>query len=155
MNPAAQTAALLALATAAALTANTHGPHRIPWRQDWNNHVQTATHQLGVPTATLEAARKIYEDGTTLILDARKPADYATGHIPGSFNIPSTAIATHLPQIAPLLTPAQPILTYCSGATCDESLLLTQHLLQNGFTNITLFLGGWTEWTAAKLPEEK
>ena len=152
---AAQSAILVALALVAGLVSNRLRAQPLAWKQDWTHHVETATKDLGVPVATLEQARKISQAQTHIILDARPPADFAAGHIPGAFNVPSAQIAAYLPQVAPLLTPAQPVMTYCSGQSCDESLLLSKHLLQNGFTNVVLFAGGWTEWSAAKLPVEK
>ena len=48
-----------------------------------------------------------------------------------------------------MLTPEQPILVYCSGQACDESLLVSSNLLEQGFTNVSLFAGGMEEWLAA------
>ena len=155
LHPAAQAAALVVLAAFAGIISNRLRAQPLPWRQDWTHHVEAATKDLGVPTVTLETAAQISKAFTHIILDARPPADYFAGHIPGAFNVPSEQIAAYLPQVLPLLTPAQPILTYCSGHTCDESVLLSKNLLQNGFTNVVLFAGGWTDWTAAKMPVEK
>ncbi len=154
-QPAAQAAILVALSLAAGILANRLRAHPLPWRQEWSRHVEAASKELGVPTVTLEQARTIAQKMTHLILDARPPADFAAGHIPGAFNVPGDQIGTYLPQVLPLLTPAQPLMTYCSGHTCDDSVKLSKHLQQNGFTNLVLFVGGWTEWSAAKLPVEK
>jgi rhodanese-related sulfurtransferase len=48
-----------------------------------------------------------------------------------------------------LLTPEQPIVVYCSGPECDESLKLGEILITAGYTNIALFAGGMTAWTEA------
>jgi rhodanese-related sulfurtransferase len=88
-------------------------------------------------------------------MDARPPADFAAGHLAGAFSVPSEQIEKYLPAVMPLLTREQPIMTYCSGHECDESLKLSKHLLQNGFTNVVLFVGGFSDWTEAKLPVEK
>ena len=147
---------ILFAATAALGTASQFlHSHRIPWRQDWSHHVEEATRELGVPVATLEDARRIVSAGTHILLDARPPADYAAGHIAAAFSVPSEEMDKYLPSVMPLLTREQPIMTYCSGHQCDESLKLSKHLIANGFTNVVLFVGGFTEWTAAQLPVEK
>ena len=154
-HPAAQAAVLILLAALAGLGANGLRAHPLAWRQDWTHHVEAATKDLGVPVATLDQARVISKKLTHIILDARPPADFSAGHIPGAFNVPGDHIDEYIPQVMPLLTPAQPVMTYCSGLACDESLRLTKHLMQNGLTNVVLFAGGWAEWTAAKLPVER
>jgi len=155
LHPALQGVLLLLLSLVAGLVVNLGRAKPLPWHQAWSRHVEAASQDIGVPTVGLEEARKIAESQMYLILDARPPADFAAGHIPTAFNVPSAQIDVYLPQVMPLLTPAQPIMTYCSGKSCDESVLLSKHLLQNGFTNLVLFLGGWAEWTGAKLPVEK
>lgn len=155
IHPAAQAALLVALSALSGLAANRFRAKPLPWFQAWSEHVVAASRDLGVPVVPLDAARRISADQTHLILDARPPADFAAGHIPGAFNVPGAQIGPYLAQVMPLLTPAQPIMTYCSGKSCDESVLLSRHLMQNGFTNLVLFAGGWTEWTAARLPVEK
>lgn len=151
----AQAAFLLLLSAAVSVVVNLARAKPLPWFQAWSRHVEAATKELGIRTATVDEARRLVEEQTWLILDARPPADYARGRLPGAFNVPSDQIGEYLTQVLPLLTPAQPVMTYCSGTSCDESVLLSKHLLANGFTNIVLFAGGWTDWTAAGLPVEK
>jgi rhodanese-related sulfurtransferase len=154
-HPLAQAAILIASSLVAGVVANRLRSQPLAWKQDWSNHVETATKDIGVPVATLQMAAEISRAQTHIILDARPPADYGAGHIPGAFNVPSAQIGEYLTQVLPLLTPAQPVMTYCSGKSCDESVLLSKHLLQNGFTNVVLFVGGWTDWIAANMPVEK
>lgn len=151
----AQAALLLAVTLAAGLAVQTLRSKPLPWRQNWSTAVAEAAKLSGVPIATLEQARTIVTAGSHIILDARPPADFAAGHLPGSFSAPSEQMEKYLPQVLPMLTPAQPVLTYCSGLQCDESVKLSRHLIANGFTNVVLFQGGWAAWSAAKLPVEK
>lgn len=123
--------------------------------QDWSNYVQKQAGELGVAVVTLEDARRIVETQSHIILDARSPADYMAGRLPGAFSLPHAQMSTYLPPIQSLLSPSQPIMAYCSGKECDESLLLVKDLIQMGFTNTSLFAGGMIEWTAAGLAVEK
>ena len=155
MTAASQAIALAATAALCAVISQAVHPRAPPWRQSWSDLVERTTQELGVPVATLEQARQIVETGAHIVLDARPPADFAAGHLPASFSVPSEEMAAYLPAVMPLLTREQPIMTYCSGKSCDESLKLSQHLLENGFTNVVLFIGGFADWTAAGLPVEK
>lgn len=146
---------LLALSAVAAALSQALRPNPLPWRQAWSRYVAEASESLGISVVSAVEAHRIAVSGDHVLLDARPPADYAAGHLPGAFNVPSEDIESHLRQVLPLLTPAQPILTYCSGHQCDESLKLSQHLLHNGFTNVHLFAGGMSDWTAAGYPVEK
>ncbi len=155
MTTASQVLILAAVALAAGVASQALRHNPLPWRQNWSQFVAESSAQLGVHVATLEDARRAVESHRYILLDARPPADFAQGHLSGAFSVPSEEISKYLPQVLPLLTPDQPILTYCSGHQCDESLKLTQHLIANNFTNVMLFAGGISDWTAAGLPLEK
>lgn len=150
-----QVSVLLAVTAAAGVGAQALRAKPLPWRQSWSAAVTVAAKESGITIVSREQTKVFVDAGAHIVLDARPPADYAAGHIPGAFSVPSEQIDKYLPQVLPMLAPAQPILTYCSGHQCDESVKLTKHLLANGFTNVVLFQGGWAEWSAAKGPVEK
>lgn len=150
-----QVGALLGLAIAAALAARALHPHPLAWRQNWSNQVAEQAAQTGVRLVTLADTRAIVERADHLLLDARANRDYLAGHLPGAFSLPVLELQTYLGQVLPLLSPAQPLLVYCSGTSCDESLQLAKVLQQQGFTNLVLFAGGMAEWQQAGLQVEK
>ncbi len=121
----------------------------------WASHVATAAAETGMRAVTVDEAHAIATSFSHLVLDARKPSDFAAGRIPGAMSLPVSDLDTHLPALAGLLTPEQPLLVYCSGAECEESLELGRILIQSGYTNIALFAGGMAEWTAAGHPVEQ
>jgi rhodanese-related sulfurtransferase len=41
---------------------------------------------------------------------------------------------------------------YCSGGDCHDSRLVANALLSLGFSNVSVFTGGWVAWSEAKLP---
>lgn len=142
-----QIAWLIGVSLALGALAQTFSPTRIPWREDWSRYVESKALQAGLRLATLEDVAAMVERNTHLLLDARPVADYDRGHIPGALSLPQTQLDTYYPQILPLLTPDQPLLVYCSGQECDESLLLSAYLREQGFTNVTLFVGGYQAWS--------
>ena len=150
-----QVLVLLALSAAAGLTARALRASPLPWRQNWSNQVAEKAAETGVRLVTLAETRALLDRQDHLLLDARPNRDYLAGHLPGAFSLPVLELATYLGQVLPLLSPAQPLLVYCSGTSCDESLQLAKVLQQQGFTNLVLFVGGMAEWQQAGLQVEK
>jgi len=151
----AQMLLLLALSLAGTLVAYRFYDSPLPLRYAWAEHVERAALEKGMNVATVAATREIADAFSHIILDARREADYLAGHLPGALSLPAADFDRYFQGIAPLLTPEQPILVYCSGHDCDESLQLGEMLRQAGFTNLTLFVGGIKEWEDAGFPVER
>ncbi len=90
----------------------------------------------------------------TLILDARPSLIYAQGHVPGALNLSRQDFARDYRRLAPTLKPAteKPIIVYCSGGDCHDSRMVANALLTLGYSNVSVFTGGWEVWSANKLP---
>lgn len=143
------------VAAVATLAARAFYPEPLPLDYAWGDHVAAAAEATGMRTVTTEEARVIADTFSHVVLDARKAADYAAGRIPGAMSLPVSAFDAHFGEISALLTPGQPILVYCSGAECEESLELGKILISAGFTNIALFAGGISAWEQAGYPVER
>ena len=141
--------AVLLVSTACAVLANTFGPARIAWVKDWSSHVETKAREMGIAVVGLEDMRGITREGTSLVFDARPQEDYDAGHIPTAMMLPFMEVDAYFEQYQMLLTPEQPIVVYCSGKECDESLLLAEFFKEQGLTNVLLFAGGYGEWEQA------
>jgi rhodanese-related sulfurtransferase len=141
--------ALLLVSGVCAGLANTFSPARIPWVKDWSSHVETSARELGIQVVGLQDMQRISREGTHLVFDARPQADYDTGHIPTAMSLPFMEVDAYFDQYQMLLTPEQPIVVYCSGKECDESLLLASFFKDQGLTNVLLFAGGYGEWEQA------
>jgi rhodanese-related sulfurtransferase len=76
-----------------------------------------------------------------IILDVRRPDEYAAGHIPGAINVANETIGTA--EIPELPNKDQLILVYCrSGRRSKEA---AEKLVKLGYTNIVEF-GGILDW---------
>lgn len=128
---------------------------RLPLDYAWGDHVEQSAREKGMSTVSLEEARQIVDTFSHIVLDARKTADFEAGHLPGAMSLPLLDFDTAFNAIAPLLTPEQPVMVYCSGKECDESLKLGEILIEAGFTNITLFAGGMIAWQEAGLEVQR
>lgn len=143
-------ALLLAVSAMLGLTANVLRPAatRLPWAGDWAHHVENLAFRAGVPVAFLESARARVGAADTVVFDARIPAQYAAGHLPGAFSLPLEDVERQLGAHAARLRPDTPILVYCGGADCTDALELALKLRELGFADLTLYPGGYAEWAA-------
>ena len=84
-----------------------------------------------------EAVKMMKDEKNYIILDVRRPDEYAEGHIPGAINVPNEEIGTT--EIAELPDKSQLILVYCrSGRRSKEA---AGKLVKLGYTNIVEFGG--------------
>lgn len=88
-----------------------------------------------------DAVKIMQEEKGYIILDVRRPDEYAEGHIPGAINVPNEEIGTD--EISELPDKSQLILVYCrSGRRSKEA---ADKLTKLGYTNIVEF-GGILDW---------
>ena len=88
-----------------------------------------------------EAVKMMKDEKNYIILDVRRPDEYAEGHIPGAINVPNEDIGTA--EIPELPDKAQLILVYCrSGRRSKEA---SEKLVKLGYTNVVEF-GGILDW---------
>ena len=88
-----------------------------------------------------EAVKMMKDEKNYIILDVRRPDEFAEGHIPGAINVPNEEIGTA--EIAVLPDKSQMILIYCrSGRRSKEA---SEKLVKLGYTNIVEF-GGILDW---------
>ena len=88
-----------------------------------------------------EAVEMMKKESSYIILDVRRPDEYAEGHIPGAINVPNEDIGTA--EIPELPDKAQLILVYCrSGRRSKEA---SEKLVKLGYTNVVEF-GGILDW---------
>jgi rhodanese-related sulfurtransferase len=89
-----------------------------------------------------EALKMIKDEKNYIILDVRRPDEYADGHIPGAINVPNEEIgAAEIPELP---DKAQQIFVYCrSGRRSKEA---AEKLVKLGYTNIVEF-GGILDYT--------
>ncbi len=144
-----QAALIVLSATALGLVANRISPRGLP--------LIPPPKPVPAPesTLTVAAAKALWLGGEALFLDAREPADYAAGHIANALGLPAKSFDEHFPAIAPMITPASPLVLYCDGIECDLSHRLRASLAGLGYTNALVLADGWTAWSAAGFPTKK
>jgi len=108
------------------------------------------------PAATigLDKFRAAVDSKSALILDARPSVFFENGHVPNAVNLARDDFAHDYRQLTGVLEANRdkPIIVYCSGGECHDSKLVANALLSLGFSDVTVFTGGWDAWSAAGLP---
>jgi len=97
----------------------------------------------------LGALARYVERDAALVVDARAADEYAAGHVPGAVNLPYEQAVTDPALLESLETAGRPIITYCGGGTCEESLSLAWEIVGAGHARVAVYVGGWPEWVAA------
>ncbi|MEO5963134.1 MAG: rhodanese-like domain-containing protein [Thermomonas sp.] len=96
--------------------------------------------------------------GEAIVIDVREPAEFETGHIPGSINIPRGVLEFQVdahPAVANVSDPALshkdcPIIVVCrTGGRAALSAVSLQRL---GFSDVRSIAGGVIAWGEAGLP---
>lgn len=107
--------------------------------EDTMNNEQTNTYrQISIE----ETVAMMAQENGYIILDARRPDEFAEGHIPNAINVPNETIGTA--EIPELPDKDQLIMVYCrSGRRSKEA---SEKLVKLGYTNIVEF-GGILDWT--------
>ena len=88
-----------------------------------------------------DAVTMMTQETGYIILDVRRPDEFAAGHIPNAINVPNESIGTS--DIPELPDKDQLIMVYCrSGRRSKEA---SEKLVKLGYTNIVEF-GGILDW---------
>ena len=88
-----------------------------------------------------EAVTMMAQETGYIILDVRRPDEFAAGHIPNAINIANESIGTD--EIPELPDKDQLIMVYCrSGRRSKEA---SEKLVKLGYTNLVEF-GGILDW---------
>jgi len=152
---------LVSVAVALAIVVNTFSPKGIALVGRWDT-------ARGVITASPDAAagerlqeidsaaraKEIFDRGSVLFVDARSQKDYENGHIPGAVSLPVGRFDERIESFLNQYPPEQPIVTYCSGRACEDSHHLARLLSEAGYTDVRIFIDGFSGWQAEGYPVE-
>ena len=96
-----------------------------------------------------EAVNMMAQETDYIILDVRRPDEFAAGHIPNAINVANESIGTD--EIPELPDKDQLIMVYCrSGRRSKEA---SEKLVKLGYTNIVEF-GGILDWKGETVTDQ-
>ena len=152
---------LVGIAVILAFVVNIFSPRGIALVGQWDTAkgVITADPQLAEERKLEEInsvarAKELFDKGRVLFVDARSQNDYENGHIPGAISFPVGQFEKRIGSFLNRYPLEQPIVTYCSGRTCEDSHDLAQFLSDVGFTDVRIFIDGFPGWEAEGYPVE-
>ncbi|MBI9073341.1 MAG: rhodanese-like domain-containing protein [Melioribacteraceae bacterium] len=96
---------------------------------------------------------ELFENGKAKLIDARDEWDYNDGHIQGAINLPAYDFEINNPNLSDLDRNSL-IVIYCGDEECDLSKKLASGLMDIGFKNVYIYVGGWFEWLESGYPIE-
>jgi len=152
---------LVGVAVILALVVNTFSPRGIALVGQWDTSkgvisadpLDSADQKLK-EIDSVTHAKAIFDKGDVIFVDARSQDDYEKAHIPGAISLPLGQFDDRIGSFLDRYPPDQPIITYCSGRTCEDSHNLAQHFAELGFTNVRIFIDGFPGWAAKGYPIE-
>lgn len=105
----------------------------------------------------LEDFLQFADEKRGIVLDARPEIFHRLGHVPGALSLPRDDFEKAYAGLQNTLEAdkSQPIVIYCSNASCEDSSLVCKALRALGFTHISIFKEGWSAWNKAGHPEER
>jgi rhodanese-related sulfurtransferase len=86
-----------------------------------------------------------------LVLDIRKPEEFAQGHVNGAKHLPSDQIVNAADQFKRFKE--KPVVVYCDSGSLAAAAV--RQLAQQGFTRAFNLRGGLASWRADNLPVTK
>ena len=152
---------LIGVAIVLAISVNYFSPAGIAWVGQWDTSrgMITARAKNNVVANKPEIedvsiAKRIFDSGNAIFVDARSRENYNDGHIPGAVSLPIGEFDNLIDAFMDQHSEDQTIVTYCSGRTCEDSHFLAQLLIDFGFTDVKVFIDGFPGWEAEGHPIE-
>ena len=142
---------LILAAVILAAVVNLVHPKRIPWIGDWAHRIEAQAVAENMPLVQLSDMLNILRDGSHRFVDARPADEYAQAHLPGAVSLPFETFDEKSFIALPL---DKPLVIYCTGPECDDSLLLALEFRKLGLEDVSVFIGGMELWQAELLHTE-
>jgi rhodanese-related sulfurtransferase len=101
----------------------------------------------------VKEAKRRFDRGAALFIDARPKMIYDLQHIPGALSLPEDGFGEAFAALAPRLRGRFDIIVYCSGFGCEASHIVARELKQRGIPAVVL-ADGVPAWQEAGYPLE-
>ena len=152
-------AILMGISIAMAFAVNLISPRGISLIGQWNTSEVVISAKGDTVDQRLDIkepaeAKRIYDSGTAVFVDARSSETYIEGHIKGAVTLPAKDFDHLIDSFLKEHPLSSPLVTYCSGRECDDSHELARYLLNEGFTSVRVFIDGYPAWKKEGFPVE-
>ena len=152
---------LFGISVITALTINAFSSKGIALIGDWDTSQgvisakpkdDPVSHDLEI--GDVQSAKEVYDSGNAVFVDARSEEDYGEGHISGAVSFPAYEFDEHIDAFKNGYPPFLTIVTYCTGRECDDSHVLARRFLDEGYTDVKVFIDGYPGWEKQGYPVE-
>ena len=152
---------LIAIGVFTAFTVNSLSPRGIAFFGDWDTTLGVITarpkndvvaHELEIQSTRM--AKEIFDSGKAVFVDGRARKIYEDGHIKGAVLLPIDQFEELIDDFLKKYPESGMIVTYCFGRECDDSHELAQILIDEGYTNVRVFVDGYPGWVEEGYPIE-
>jgi rhodanese-related sulfurtransferase len=126
--------------------ANSVHPRKIPWVQDWSQHVESKAAQQKIKVIPLSVALDTFNSNEVTFIDARPKKEFDLGHIPGALSVPFQSVDELFMVLGELIDSGTELVVYCKNRECDDSLMLATEFQSMGASNLVLYIDGFDLW---------
>ncbi len=145
---------IVVVAVIAGSIVNLVRPAGIPFVGDWSPRAVTEMHAGELEVIHVDDAFALLSRHQALLIDAREPGDFMSGHIPGSTNITVENAAMHLEEVRAMLRTGKTLIAYCYDVDCPLAADLVKKLRDLGIGPVRVMPEGWAGWMDGGYPYE-
>ncbi|MHC4517567.1 MAG: rhodanese-like domain-containing protein, partial [Planctomycetota bacterium] len=107
-----------------------------------------------VQKVSLNSVERLVRDNVAFV-DARFRRDFDAGHLQGAISVPVNATAEERRKALTGTTKNTKIVVYCQSAGCQFAKKVAVKLKDDGFSDVSIFKGGWREWSSRNRQEKE
>ena len=142
-----QIVAILLISGVVSFLVNCVHPRKIPWVQQWSNHIEAKAKKNGIKVIPFSVALQKFQSLENIaFIDARSAEEFEAGHITGAISVPLQSLEEQFPILGNLIDSGKELIVYCKNRTCDDSLMLALELKAMGAENLALYIDGFEVW---------
>jgi rhodanese-related sulfurtransferase len=153
---------ILVISAVTGFTVNVLSPRGIALFGDWDTSKGVISAKAknkpvahGIEIQSVKEAYALFNEKTTVFVDARDKDSYDQGHIPGALSLSVYDYNKLFAGFMAVCPREKPVVTYCSGRECEDSHNLARYLKEDGYTDVRVFVDGFPAWEKEGLPVEK
>ena len=107
--------------------------------------VQLAHAGAFFPKVNLKRVKQLMEEDAVFI-DARRKRDFKAGHLKDAINLQVDTDEAQRIEIMKKTSKSAKLIIYCQSNGCLYAEEVAVQLKDDGFTDISIFKGGWEKW---------
>ena len=107
-------------------------------------------HHPDLPTLTVGEVSQMIKERDVACVDARVPADFALGHLPGAVSLPIYSGLVECNTVVNTIPLEYRVIVYCQSEECAWAEVIGADLSLRGYRRVYIFRGGWNEWESHK-----